>query len=64
MVRYYQYQDKSELSDKDIELRKNELLDVANIFSMDSLTLEKLQNSFSEIEQSVSVLAEFLIQND
>lgn len=64
VVRYYQYQDKGELSDKDIELRNNELLDVANIFSMDSLTLEKLQNSFSEIEQSVSVLAEFLIQND
>ena len=64
VVRYYQYQGKGQLSDDEIKEQSVELQEVARLFEMDSNTLEELQVSFSEIEQSVSVLAEFLINND
>lgn len=64
VVRYYQCQDRGDLSDEDIAEQNNEFQDVVKIFEIDSATLAKLQNSFSEIQESVSVLAEFLIEND
>ncbi len=64
VVRSYQYQDKGSLSDEEIEEQNNELLAVAKLFEISSSELEQLQSNFSEIEQSVSVLAEFLIKND
>jgi HD-like signal output (HDOD) protein len=62
VVRFYQYQENTKLSEKDIEEQKHEELEVAKIFAIEPATLEQLKSSFSEIEQAVSVLAEFLIE--
>ncbi len=64
VVRFYQYQDRDDLSEEGIEEQKKELQQVAKIFEADSLLLTNLQSSFSDIQQSVSVLAEFLIEHD